>query len=760
MTVIPSTLPQTTARFRSPRRKPLALAVALALAPAVLLAQQPGTGPEQDQELETTVVVGTAADELKQSLGVSIITRDDIERRPPTNDLADLLRTMPGVNFTGNSSSGQYGNNRQIDLRGMGPENTLILIDGKPVGSRDSIRMGRSGERNTRGDTNWVPADAVERIEVLRGPAAARYGSGASGGVINIITRKPSDNFSGSVSLFHLSPHHDEEGGGERAGFQLSGPIARDFSFRLFGNVNKTEADSLALNADYAVNPDAVPPAGREGVRNRDLNALLRWDPVQGQVFELEGGFSRQGNIYAGDRAVSSTGSPLLDELANAGAETNTMYRRSAALSHRGEFDWGSSRLSLSREDTDNKRLMEGLAGGVEGSISTDNERVTSHLKNTLLHGEVNLPRTIAGHSQVITLGVEFRDSRLDDPYSVSQSDSTGGGVPGLGDRSGKADAQTTAVYAESNVYVGDNLVLTPGLRFDHHSQFGNHIGPSLNAQYHFTDDLSLKGGVARAFKAPNLYQSNDGYLYYTMGNGCPVDYPSLGQGCYIKGNSDLDAETSLNKEIGVEWAPTSGYHASITYFHNDYKDKIDAGMVPIGLTPSGQGRIFEWSNSPKAVVQGVEGNLVVPLLGEAGRVLRWNNNITWMIENENKETGQPLSVIPEYTLNTSLDWRATDKLSLLLTGAFYGDQESASQQSTTGAPMAPDVREAYNLWSLSGRYAFTDKISVGAGINNLFDKRLFRETNSNTAAGTGIGSAATYNEPGRAFYVSLNLGF
>ncbi|WP_327019929.1 TonB-dependent receptor plug domain-containing protein, partial [Klebsiella quasipneumoniae] len=75
-----------------------------------------------------------------------------------------------------------------IDIRGMGPENTLILIDGVPATSRNSVRYSWRGERDTRGDSNWVPAEMVERIEVLRGPAAARYGSGAAGGVVNIIT--------------------------------------------------------------------------------------------------------------------------------------------------------------------------------------------------------------------------------------------------------------------------------------------------------------------------------------------------------------------------------------------------------------------------------------------------------------------------------------------------------------------------------------------------------------------------------------------
>lgn len=72
-------------------------------------------------------------------------------------DVSEIIRTMPGVNLTGNSTSGQRGNNRQIDIRGMGPENTLILIDGKPVTSRNSVRLGWRGERDTRGDTSWVP---------------------------------------------------------------------------------------------------------------------------------------------------------------------------------------------------------------------------------------------------------------------------------------------------------------------------------------------------------------------------------------------------------------------------------------------------------------------------------------------------------------------------------------------------------------------------------------------------------------------------
>lgn len=153
----------------------------------------------QSAESADTMIV-TAAEQTRQAPGVSTITAGDISRRPPANDLSELIRTMPGVNLSGNSTSGQRGNNRQIDIRGMGPENTLILVDGKPVSSRNAVRYGWRGERDTRGDTNWVPADMVERIDVLRGPAAARYGNGAAGGVVNIITKQPTKEWHGTYA--------------------------------------------------------------------------------------------------------------------------------------------------------------------------------------------------------------------------------------------------------------------------------------------------------------------------------------------------------------------------------------------------------------------------------------------------------------------------------------------------------------------------------------------------------------------------------
>ena len=288
-----------------------------------------------DTELEEIVV--TAEQQSKQALGYSKISREDLENHPVANDLSQIIRTMPGVNLTNGGNSGQRGNNRQIDLRGMGPDNTLILIDGRPVLSREATRLSWRGERDTRGDSNWVPAEMVESVEVIRGPAAARYGDGAAGGVVNIITKKRFDTFHGSVTAFTEQPENSLEGASQRYNFNIMGPITDDLSFRLFGNYNKSEADDIKLNADHSKMDTAdMVAAGREGVKNKDINGLLSWNANDANHFDLELGWSEQANIFAGDQQNSKGSTTDEDYVKLINGNTNTMTRTAFALTHLG----------------------------------------------------------------------------------------------------------------------------------------------------------------------------------------------------------------------------------------------------------------------------------------------------------------------------------------------------------------------------------------------------------------------------------------
>ena len=728
----------------------------LAILPLALISAFSHAAEEKAiEQAEVDTVYVTAEKQLQQSLGVSRISKDDIDKRPAANDISEFVRTMPGVNLTGNTATGQRGNKRQIDLRGMGPENTLILIDGKPVNSRQSERISMRGERNTRGDSNWVPVEEIESITVLRGPAATRYGSGAMGGVVNIVTKKVSKEFKGQVNLYANQPQDSKEGATRRIGFNLSGPIIQDtLGFRIYGNLNKTDADAADINAGHG-NDSA---AGVEGVRNKDIAGRLQWKISPAQTLILDSSYSRQGNIYNGDTQNSNPRSALVNSLADSKAETARLYRSAYSLTHDGAWDWGDTKNVISYERTVNSHLPEGLAGGPEGSY-TGLDFVQSRLKNLRFSSEANIPFKL-GVDNVLTVGAEFTDSKLDDPASNSQGFKDQGktdvfnGISAT--RSGKASQRNWAAYVEDNISLTDKTHLIPAIRFDHNSDSGSNWSPALHFSHQIGENWLVKGGIARAYKAPNLYQTNPDFILYTRGQGCPLNAPNSVR-CYYMGNSNLKPETSINKEIGLEFNK-NGWQASATYFHNAYRNKIVIGDQLIATSNIGNW-LLQWENTPKATISGIEGNLVVPLHD----TLKWSNNFTYMHKSEDYQ-GNPLSLVPKHTLNSTLSWTPNERFDANLTFTHYGRTKPRSvavnhleQKGNPRAGVAALSSEhsqtqvgSYGIWGINAGYNWNKRVAVRGGISNLFDKKLYR-----TTAG-----AQTYNEHGRAFYGSLKVSF
>ncbi len=729
-----------TATFTSPASKRTLLATAI-LALSFSSVPTLAHAAEEEDTAELSTVVVTAEKQLKQSLGVSKIDAKEIEKRPPVNDIKDLIRTMPGVNLTGNTASNARGNNRQIDIRGMGPENTLILIDGKPVSSRNATRYSWGGERDTRGDSNWVPVEEIESIEVIRGPAAARYGSGAAGGVVNITTKRVSKEFKGSANWYTNLPENSKEGMTHRIGFNLSAPIIEDtLSYRVYGNYNKTKGDAADINPLI----NGKHQAGREGVENKDVSGKLVWKIDPQQYLTFDANYSRQGNIYAGD---TQFGSVHTNELIY-GQETNRMYRKSFSLTHDGAWDWGDTKLVAQHDKTINSRMKEGMAGSGEGSILGDGSIVDSELKTTRFSGEANIPFDL-GVAHVATIGAEWSKDTFNDPSSTSQSSS----IPEVpNNRSAKMDASAWALYLEDNIALTNTTQLIPGVRFDHHSKAGNNWSPSLNVAQKLGDYFTLKGGIAKAYKAPNLYQNAPNYMMLTRGNGCPI---GMSGPCYLLGNENLDPETSINKEVGIQFAKDR-WDASLTWFRNDYDNKIVSGDEIVATSASGA-KVLRWENTGKAVIEGLEGNVSVPLT--AG--LTWRNNFTYMHKSEDKTTGNPLSIIPKYTINSSFDWEISERFNALLTVTHYGKQEpkkyatSNSQTEVDGKISVVSKQDPYTIVGLSAGYKFNKHAQIHGGISNLFDKKLYRETAEN-----GSATARTYNEAGRAYYMSMKFDF
>ena len=728
-------------------RSTLALAVVGAMSSFAMANETVTTGAEKDTTQLQTIVL-TAEEQVKQSLGASIITDKDLEKLPVVNDISEYVRRMPGVNLTGNSATGQRGNNRQIDIRGMGPENTLILVDGKPVNSRNSVRYGWRGERDTRGDSNWVPADAIESIEVLRGPAAARYGSGAMGGVVNIKTKKVTNEVHGSVEVFTNQPENSKEGSSHRESFNLSGPIIKDvLSYRLYGNYNKTDADAADINP---LTESGSRAAGREGVENKDISGRLAWQINDQQSLTLDTSFGRQGNEYTGDIQNSNADATNPDSSFSniayvnglLGKETNTMYRDSYALTHEGKWAWGDTKLLAQFDKTKNKRIPESLAGGPEGSPNSFDKK-TSVLDTTRFNAETNIPLDIF-LPQALTLGAEWVEDKFSDATSTVQADASG--LVQLPSDRTHMKSRIASAYIEDNFKVTDATDLVLGVRFDDHSKSGSNWSPSLNITQKLGDYFTLKGGIARAYKAPNMYQNAEGYLLFTRGNGCPDTTATASGSCYLVGNADLKPETSINKEVGIQFEKDI-VNASLTWFRNDYKNKITSGDEVVGTTTVGSTtyHLLEWTNIPKALIQGLEGSVSL----DFGNI-NWTNNFTYMMDSVNKTTGNPLSVVPNYTINSIFNYDITDQFDVNFVYTQYGRQKPRQFAETRNTTMNTKSVPSYGIAGINVGYKFTDQFSGRLGVSNLFDEQLVRNNDLNQ----------TYNEPGRAYYASLKYAF
>ncbi len=678
--------------------RPLPLCAALACT-AMAHAQTPDS--KADTSLSTVVVTasGTAVDIKEAPASISVITREDIERKPVTS-IGELLSTIPGV--TGGLSG--TGAQSKIKLRGLPEKYTLILVDGKRQGNSAGINY-----RDDLGsqDLDWISPEMIERIEVVRGPMSSLYGSDAMGGVINIITRKIGKRWSGSTTLNYSKPSDGDRGDTRQLGFNISGPLSDKFGLRLGGNYTDRAADEGTGGFPGTYQSTA-------GSRKQNLNALLNWQLTPDQVIGIEAaqGIQRatgsDARTASGDQVVYPWGLSKLEQ---------TKF----GISHDGRWGDLTSKLNL-----------------VHNKYEDKGDTIGNNSKETTLDGRIDKPLKLWGLDQAMTLGMQWRRESLDnrDTIGLAPIDYAGRPVSGSG-----LSATTWALFGEDQIFLRDNLALTLGLRMDHHQKYGNNWSPRAYLVYHPASEWTVRGGVSRGFRAPNLKENSASAATQSGGNGCRslagMGWTSTSvnadgtRGCYMAGNPDLQPETSTNFELGTSW-DRNGWALGATYFHTNFKNKID--YQPLGFYNG-----FWWTrmaNAQRARTRGLEGFVNVPL----AKGLTWNTNITKMFESKNLSTGASLLAVPELSIYSSLQWQIRQGWSAMFSARHVGKEVVTTGTATTFA-------KAYTTFDVSMNYNVTDTLTLRAGIINLADK----ETRT-------IG--ANYDNGGRTYFVGMTARF
>ncbi len=462
---------------------------------AALLATGPvlaesGDGHELGQ---VTVTASGHAQQLEDApASISVITREQIEQRY-YQDATDALRDIPGVIITG-GGSGDRGND--IVIRGMPSQYTLILVDGKPVSTRETRPNGSAGF-----EQDWLPPlQSIERIEVVRGPMSTLYGSDAIGGVINVITRKVAEEWGGAVQLDTIIQDDSRSGDIQQGNFSLSGPLLADtLGLQVYGRASSRQEDRFV--------------DGFEEKNLKNLNARLSFTPTDNQDFTLEAGQTKQDR-----RSLIGYSAPATGCRGGCTDSDNEYTREVLALSHTGRWDFGTTDSYVQREEAEN---------------------LTREMKVTNTSAKTALVAPLGDH--LLTVGANFEKEELSDRTSNQISNRT------------DVDASKWALFAEDEWMLPGNVSVTGGVRLDDDENYGSHVSPRLYGVWGMAPRWTLKGGVSTGFRSPSLREITPDWGQVSRGGdvyGNPDLEPETSVnkelGLYFNAGRDLQANVTV----------------------------------------------------------------------------------------------------------------------------------------------------------------------------------------------------------------------
>ena len=443
---------------------------------------------------------------------ISVISGDELTKDSFTS-LHSIAQKVPGVNVVGGEDGAASG----ISIRGMEKSQTLVLIDGKRVNSSSANPKGGAGDMNS----NFIPpAEAIERIEVIRGPMSSLYGSDAVGGVINIITKKDFSKFSGNVGISTTINAHKGIGDGRQGDFYLNLPLYKDlFALQLWGYKKLRDEDNYK--------------GGYQKSDKRNLSAKLWITPDEHNKFFILG--SNEKHDYS--RTVGKTATIKTNKVLNA----YDYEKKSYGVGYLGEFDSLNADISYIYDQTQRTSLFDSLIPA-KAKNHNFNSKFTTFL---------------GAHS--LTFGYDFSKQNVGTTFIVSNASRNG-----LKDPKTYSMSEHAGFIEDEWQILDEKLFLTLGSRLTHNEFFGNHLSPRAYLVYNATDTLSLKGGVATGYKTPDVNQISP-EVGTIQGGWRIVDF----------GNKDLKPEKSTTYEVGAYYDNQADFRGSVTLFRNEFKDKI-----------------------------------------------------------------------------------------------------------------------------------------------------------------------------------------
>lgn len=717
------------------------LLIGTVLLSSPVLAQEKKTDSLKNNALDEVVVTSSRTGIKRKNVpqSMTIITKKEMDLTPAL-EVTDLLKKNSSLNII------QYpGLSAGIGIRGFRPQisglnqRSLLLVDGRPAGTVSIATIN--------------PSD-IERIEILKGPASALYGSSAMGGVVNVITRKSSGDVHGNVFAEYGS--YETTKLGATAGGNITKNLDFDLSFLNFDRAKnmKLGKNNLFRNwfgADKAIKnytdgPVEVDDARSDGLR-RDYTKLNY------NTGSLRLGYQLDKNWRVdvrGERfAAKNVEAPSDIFYGNAQPSTKDIERHNEEATVSGSFL--KHQLSLKGYTSEENNVNYNVtAGGVPiapyASFSSSTSWKGIQAKDAYQLGRHSLVFGV-DYSNASTSSQSFNANGSEKaPFSPNYSLSSAAGY----------------VQGQFN-FLDNKLVINPGARLDvitynvkqtpllttyaGGKQTNPFFSPSLAAQYAVTKLFTVHATTGRAFVTPDAYNVA-GYS----------EIINAGKATIIQGNANLRNENSISWDAGLRFAKSElGLTADFTYYNTYVKDRITTQKTSPAAgqtTPSGYqiNTITTYVNANKANINGFEAEFAWDFgtLAQKDYSLKLFANGTKSskakeitIAADGSRTSKDIYNVADFTASYGLEFNNLKGLDLRLNGRYVGKRKDTDFNDAKSPEI---VYPEFMVVDFGASYTFVKRHTVSFLMNNITDENYYEKRGFNLA--------------GRNFSVKYNIAF
>ena len=765
-----------------PTRSPLTVLAPLPralLLGGLMMASVPAWAQQSvsDGELQSIVVTGTYAKNRRtvdSESPVDIIGARELQASGSTELATVLGRVLPSLNFPRPSGADASDAVRPAQLRGLSPDQVLVLVNGKRRHASAVVNVnGTQGRGSAPVDLNAIPLSAIDHIEVLRDGAAAQYGSDAIAGVINIILKKGAAGGDAEIGFGEYQKRDGKQVSVRGStGFNLGDDgwvrIAIDAADRdptnragadfrnpadpRYGKVNQRFGDPdtkprvLFVNGQYRVN-DNIDWYAFANYGQRDTSAAATWRTFGRSTIYPEGFLPLENS--------RSTDTSLVTGLR--GEASGWRWDVSA--------NYGSNEFKL---DLDNTVNLD-LAG------SSPTHFYAGKLKNTQSQLNVDVAKEYAVEAftgpLTVALGAEYRHEE----YEIGAGDLasySGSGAQGFSGfrpiNAGTNSRHNQSIYANLEAEVTKQFSASAALRHERYSDFGSTTSAKGSARYAFNDAVSLRGTASSGFRAPSLAQQ-----FYTItttnfsvvnGVNTPIETGTFAVGSAAAsalGATPLKAEKARNYSLGLQLQPTRNWTTTIDAYRINIDDRVALSanmtlsqtlkdtLAKQGLLV-GAGRYF--TNAIDTRTTGVD--ILSTYRWESSKVGRfdftaaYNHNKT-ALEHVNANpailTANGLTLIDRQTINRITVGSPKDKFSLATdwTQNIWGARAVVTRYGSFTVPQnSVALDQTYDpqwVLDLSGSVKLGKNWRLSAGIDNVTNRYPDQVTSAGNLNNNGI---------------------